>query len=138
MGRYRMTHRKARGLGFSRGRLVGYPLARRNDQGIVPAQVTSFDGGLYMAIGVYVSPKSMNAQQYDTCIRKLEAAGAGKPAGRSYHSCFGSGDKLAVFDVWDSQQSFDRFGETLLPILKEIGVDIGQPQVMPVHNVIEG
>ena len=74
----------------------------------------------HMALGVYFSPKSMNTQQCDTCIRKLEAAGAGKPAGRLYHACFGGGDKLAVFDVWDSQQSFDRFGETLMPILKEL------------------
>jgi len=29
-----------------------------------------------------VSPKSMNTQQYDICIRKLEATGAGTPAGR--------------------------------------------------------
>ena len=91
-----------------------------------------------MSLGFYFSPTSMSAQQYDTCIRKLEAAGAGKPAGRLYHACFGPADKLAVFDVWDSQQSFDRFGQTLIPILKEIGVDPGQPQVMPIHNVIKG
>jgi hypothetical protein len=91
-----------------------------------------------VALGFYFSPKSMNAQQYDTCIRKLEAAGAGKPAGRLYHACFGTGDKLAVFDVWDSQQSFDSFGQALMPIMKEIGVDPGQPQVMPIHNVIKG
>jgi len=42
-----------------------------------------------------------------------------------------------VFDVWDSQQSFERFGETLMPILKEIGIDVGDPHVMPIHNVIE-
>jgi hypothetical protein len=91
-----------------------------------------------MALGIYFSPKSMSTQQYDTCIRKLEAAGAGKPAGRLYHASFLNGDKVAVFDVWDSQQSFDRFGETLMPILKEIGVDPGQPAVMPIHNVIKG
>ena len=51
---------------------------------------------------------------------------------------FGTGDQLAVFDVWDSRQSFDRFGQTLMPVLKEIGVDPGEPQVMPIHNVIKG
>ena len=91
-----------------------------------------------MALGIYFSPKSMNAQQYDSCVRKLEAAGAGKPPGRSYHACFGSGDKLAVFDVWDSQQSFDSFGQTLEPILKEVGVDSDPPHVMPIHNIIKG
>jgi hypothetical protein len=91
-----------------------------------------------MSIGIYFAPKSLTAQQYDTCVRKLEAAGAGNPAGRLYHACFGAADKLAVFDVWDSQQSFDRFGQTLMPIMNEIGVDPGEPQVMPVHNIIKG
>jgi hypothetical protein len=50
-------------------------------------------------------------------------------------ACFGTGDKLAVFDVWDSQQSFDRFGEILMPILKEIGVDMGQPQVTAIKEL---
>jgi hypothetical protein len=80
----------------------------------------------------------MTAPKYDACIRKLAAAGAGKPAGRLYHACFGPPEKLAVFDVWDSQASFDRSGQTLMPILAELGIDPGQPQVMPVHNVIEG
>ena len=90
-----------------------------------------------MAIGVYFSPV-LTPQQYDVCVRRLEAAGGGAPAGRCYHAAFGSGDKLAVFDVWDSQQSFDRFGQILMPILAEIGVDPGQPQIMPIHNTIEG
>jgi hypothetical protein len=41
-----------------------------------------------------------------------------------------------VFDVWTSQKAFDRFGKTLMPILAEIGLDTGQPQVMDVHKVI--
>jgi hypothetical protein len=92
-----------------------------------------------MAIGIYFSPvSSMNAQQYDDCISRLEKAGAGKPAGRLYHACFGDPDKLSVFDVWDSQESFDKFGQTLMPILKEIGIDVGQPHVMPIHNILVG
>ena len=91
-----------------------------------------------MAIGIYFNPASMTAAQYDECISELEAAGAGRPAGRRYHVCFGSGDKLQVFDIWDSQQDFDRFGETLLPILLKIGIDVGQPMIEPVHNLIPG
>ena len=37
---------------------------------------------------------------------------------------------------WTSQAAFDKFGETLLPILQEIGVDPGQPSVMEIHNEI--
>lgn len=90
-----------------------------------------------MAIGVYFHPASMNASTYNEALRRLEAAGAGNPAGRLYHVCFGSGDQLQVFDVWDSQESFDRFGQTLMPILGEVGID-GQPMIEPVENIIAG
>jgi len=76
-----------------------------------------------VAIGVYFVPASLTAQQYDGAITRLEAAGAGKPAGRSYHTCFGEPNKLAVFEVWDSMASLERFGQTLMPILAEIGID---------------
>ena len=89
-----------------------------------------------MAVGIYVRPSSMTSQQYDECIRKLAAVGAAAPAGRLYHACFGEGTTMAVFDVWDSRESFERFGATLGPILSEIGIDMGTPHVMPVHNVI--
>ena len=42
-----------------------------------------------------------------------------------------------VYDVWDSQADFDAFGQTLMPILSELGVDPGQPDVMPIHNIIQ-
>ena len=85
-----------------------------------------------MAIATYFNPPSMSQQSYDETIRRLEQAGAGNPSGRTYHVCFGSGDKLQVFDA------FDDFGKTLMPILQEIGLDPGQPYIEPVHNVIQG
>ena len=90
-----------------------------------------------MAIAVYFHPESMGASQYDEIINKLDAAGAGKPAGRVHHSCFGPAEKLMVYDVWDSQESFDAFGQTLMPILGEVGVDPGTPDIMPVHNLVD-
>ena len=89
-----------------------------------------------MAIGVYFAPAAMSAAQYDECIKLLKKAGAGNPTGRSYHAAFGPKDKLMVFDVWTTQKAFDRFGQTLMPILTQIGLDAGQPQVMDVHKVI--
>jgi hypothetical protein len=89
-----------------------------------------------MAIGVYFSPAAMSAAQYDECITLLRKAGAGNPAGRSYHASFGAKDKLMVFDVWSSQAAFDKFGKTLMPILQQIGLDPGQPTVMEMHKVI--
>lgn len=89
-----------------------------------------------MPLGIYFAPASMTAEQYNTCIDRLKRAGAGNPAGRQYHACFGDSQKLQVFDVWTSQEAFDKFGATLMPILQQIGVDPGQPMVMPIHNVV--
>ena len=89
-----------------------------------------------MAIGIYFSPAAMSAAKYDECIKLLKKAGVGNPAGRSYHAAFGPKDKLMVFDVWTSQAAFDKFGKTLMPICQQLGIDPGQPAVMPVHKVI--
>jgi hypothetical protein len=40
--------------------------------------------------------------------------------------------------VWDSQEAFDAFGETLMPILGAAGIDPGAPMISPVHNIIIG
>jgi hypothetical protein len=89
-----------------------------------------------MAIGFYFAPDAMSAAQYDDVTSKLEEAGQGAPAGRLYHFAFEAEGGIAVFDVWESQESFDAFGETLMPILAGAGVDPGQPMVSEVHNII--
>jgi hypothetical protein len=91
-----------------------------------------------MALGYYFAPQAMSKAQYDECIKQLAAAGAGAPAGRLYHVCFEEESNLRVFDVWDSQESFDNFGQTLMPILAGLGIDPGTPAVCPVHNIIAG
>src|SRR5207244_3080981 len=93
---------------------------------------------LCMAVGYYFAPQSMSAQQYDEVLKRLEAAGQGSPTGRQYHVSFYEGDKLRVFDVWDSKESFEKFGQTLMPILNEVGIDAGEPMVAEVHKVITG
>jgi hypothetical protein len=91
-----------------------------------------------MALGYYFAPQSMSVDQYDEILRRLDAAGAGAPPGRSYHCSFQGEGGLHVFDVWDSQEQFNTFGETLMPILAEVGVDPGQPHVAEIHNIIVG
>ena len=71
-----------------------------------------------MAIIVHFSPSGLDKSKYDDAIRRLEQAGAGSPPGRLYHCFYDSGGALKVVEVWDSQQSFERFGQTLMPILK--------------------
>src|SRR5438093_12572802 len=40
-----------------------------------------------------------------------------------------------VVDVWESEDAFRRFGETLMPVLQEIGVE-GQPEIYPAHTFV--
>jgi len=92
-----------------------------------------------MALAFYFSPSSFTPAVYDETIKKLEAAGAGAQAGRLYHFALEAEDgKIQVFDVWESQESFEAFGATLLPIMGELGADPGQPMVSLVHNIIKG
>lgn len=91
-----------------------------------------------MALAIVFTPSSMTAEKYEEIIRRLEAAGAGSPAGRLYHVCYGSSDGLQVTDVWDSMETFDEFGKILMPILQELGVNSGEPVIKEVHNIIQG
>jgi hypothetical protein len=89
-----------------------------------------------MAIAVYFHPESVSTEQYNQAISRLEAAGAGSPAGRVHHSSFGPPEQIMVYEIWDSPESFEKFGQTLMPILAELGINPGEPHVMPVHNQI--
>ncbi len=92
-----------------------------------------------MALGFYFKPESFSKDRYDEAIRSLEQAGAGSPAGRSFHFAWeGRDGSIEVFDIWDSQESFEKFGETLVPIMNELGADPGEPAVFEIHNTILG
>jgi len=91
-----------------------------------------------MALGFYFRSGNFSPAQYDDAIGKLAAAGVGAPAGRTHHVALESDGLIQVFDVWESQEAFEAFGATLLPILGELGVDPGEPMVAPIHNIIDG
>jgi len=90
-----------------------------------------------MALVIVFTPKSTLAQ-YDESIRRLKAAGQGSPKGRLYHACFGADNHLRVVDVWSSQADFDQFGAVMMPILAEVGIDPGTPDIQPAHNILIG
>ena len=91
-----------------------------------------------MALGFYFTHGGFTPAKYDQVIKELEAAGAGAPKGRSFHVALESNGEIQVFDVWDSQEEFDAFGATLVPILAGQGVELNEPMVARVHNLIEG
>src|SRR5688500_2112328 len=91
-----------------------------------------------MAVVLRATTPGFTAAKYDELLQKLEAAGAGSPAGRLYHVCFGDTDNLRVSDIWESREAFDRFGETLIPIMQDLGIAPPQIEFFEVHNIIEG
>lgn len=91
-----------------------------------------------MALGIYFAHDGFTPDKYASAIKQLDAAGAGSPKGRTLHIALESDGSIQVFDIWESQQEFDAFGPTLMPILAELGVTLNDPMVATVHNTIKG
>jgi hypothetical protein len=43
---------------------------------------------------------------------------------------------MKVTELFDSKQHLDAFSARLAPILEEMGMDPGEPEVIEVHNII--
>jgi hypothetical protein len=95
-------------------------------------------GAVVMAISIYFRDMGFTPGMYDEAIKQLDAAGVGAPEGRSFHVALESEGEIQVFDIWESQETFDAFGTTLIPILTGLGVQVKPPMVATVHNVIHG
>ena len=90
-----------------------------------------------MSLVVRFAPESLTSDQYDHVVRRLNEENVSPADGLDYEVCFGSGDKVKVSLVWDSKEQFDAFAARLMPILAEVGLDPGEPEVFDVHNIIK-
>jgi hypothetical protein len=91
-----------------------------------------------MTLIVHFEPRNMNATTYAEVMRRLETAGASAPRGRLHHAAYGSPEALRVVDIWDTAESFQAFGATLVPILTALGVELPEPVILPVTNIVRG
>ncbi len=91
-----------------------------------------------MSILVRFKPASaVTTEQYDETIGRLQSDGGEfPPTGLEFHCAFLAGDELRVSEVWASQANFEAFGPRLMPILAEVGIDPGKPEILLVHNTI--
>ena len=89
-----------------------------------------------MAFGLYFRPTGFTPALYDEAIKQLSAAGAGfgSVPGRTFHCAMEVEGLIHVFDVYESMEQFEKFGQTLVPILAKLGVDPGQPMVSPIRK----
>ena len=78
----------------------------------------------------------MTAEKYDETLPTIEASGEFPPDGLEYHVAFSSDGSFRVSEIWDSREQLDAFGERLMPILAEVGIDPGEPEVLEIHNII--
>jgi hypothetical protein len=85
---------------------------------------------------VRFTPASATTEQYDETIRRLEKSGDWLPEGLEFHVAFESGGKFRVSEIWDSQAQFDAFGKRLMPILEDVGIEPGAPEMIEIHNII--
>jgi len=86
----------------------------------------------------FTAAPDVTTEQYDESVRRLEKSGDWPPKGLAYHVAFGSKGNLRVSEIWDSQEQFDAFGERLMPVLKDVGIELsGEPEMLEIHNIIK-
>src|SRR5437899_2844444 len=94
-------------------------------------------------VAVFQGP-SLTQEQYEQTILKLTGgknrmeSPADWPVEGLLAHVAGQGENgFRVVDVWESEEAFRRFGETLMPILQEIGIEV-QPEIYPAHTFVSG
>ncbi len=92
-------------------------------------------------VAVFQSP-SLTQATYEESVRQLTGglARMGTSAdwpvpGLLVHVAGQGPNGFRVVDVWESEDAFQKFGETLMPIMKAIGIE-GAPEVYPSHTVV--
>jgi hypothetical protein len=90
-----------------------------------------------MSVLVRFTPTNVTKEKYEESLRRLEEAGTFPPEGLELHVAFGPEDNMRVSEIWDSREQLQAFGERLMPILTDIGIEFsGEPEVVEVQNVI--
>jgi hypothetical protein len=89
-----------------------------------------------VSVLIRFSPPSLTADQYDEAVRRLTEDGVFPAEGLDYEICYGSDGSLKVSQVWDTQEQLEAFGARLQPILADLGINPGEPEMLEVHNTI--
>jgi hypothetical protein len=92
-----------------------------------------------VSIVVRFSPVGMTAEKYDEAVRRHDDAGIEfPPEGMEYHVCFGPEGNLRVSEIWDSREQLQAYGERLMPLLADVGIEFsGDPEIFEVHRTVK-
>jgi hypothetical protein len=88
-----------------------------------------------MAIAVRFAAEPTTREKYDEVRSRLEEAGDWPPSGLVVHAACGAADVETVLEVWESSEAFEAFGSKLMPLLAEVGINAGEPQVLDVYKM---
>ena len=105
-------------------------MATTNSAPVMDARKTSI-------LARFAPTSNVTTEQYDESIRRLETSGDWLPEGLEYHVAFKSDGKFRVSEIWDSREQFNAFGERLMPVLKDVGIEPGQPEMLEIYNVLK-
>jgi hypothetical protein len=86
---------------------------------------------------------SLTQERYEESVRRLLRGDKDRldsPAdwpveGLLAHIAGQGADGFRVVDVWESEDACRRFGEHLMPILKELGIE-EEPELYPTHTFV--
>ena len=94
-----------------------------------------------MAIVLVHQGSGLTKESYEEAVRRLtgktrlESSADWPVEGLLAHAAGEAEGGFRVVDVWESEEAAQRFGETLIPILQEVGVE-AQPEMYPAHTFV--
>ena len=94
-----------------------------------------------MPIVAVFQGSNLTQQNYEETVRLLTGKNRmSSPSdwpveGLLAHVAGQSANGFRVVDVWASEEAFRRFGEKLIPILRQVGIE-GEPEIYPSHTVV--
>jgi quinol monooxygenase YgiN len=81
---------------------------------------------------------NVTSEQYDETLSRLEKSGDWLPEGLEYHVAFRSNGSFRVSEIWDSREQLDAHAERLMPVLKDVGIELSdEPEMLEIHNIVK-
>src|SRR5262245_54498273 len=92
-----------------------------------------------MSIVVRFHPTNATKEKYDESVRLMEEAGIWpNPPGLELHVAFGPANDLRASEIWSSREQFEAFGEKLMPILADLGIEFSaDPEIFEVQHLVK-
>jgi hypothetical protein len=99
-------------------------------------------GGEAMAVILVHQGPTLTKDKYDEIVRRfsegrgrMESPSDWPVPGLLSHAAGEAPSGFRVVDVWESEEAAKRFGDILMPTLREIGVT-DEPEVYPAHGFV--